>query len=139
MKKVLALILILAVLVPAAALSDRDPILGCWYIFIDSGLYPEIAGNMSGYDNALSLYYFTEDGIIYILENDVKDNMSTPLFQGNGKWTKSGNEYSYSLIGIGEGKLVIKDDILEIWNPNGEAAMKLRRIVPFNPYADYVY
>ena len=43
MKKLIAVIMILALLAPAAVLADRDPIVGSWYFLYDKALYPEFA------------------------------------------------------------------------------------------------
>lgn len=139
MKKLISVILILALILPAFALaSGADPIVGCWYIFIDLTMYPELVSTFGDYDQMLSLYYFDGSGLIYGLENDVKDGAATPIFSGAGKWEKTLFGYNVSIIGFGDVTITVDGDIAML-KANSNGAMKLRRLIPFNPYADYSF
>lgn len=142
MKKLVTLFLILALAVPAAAMAaDRDPIVGCWYILIDSQENPEMSSYISGVDKAISIYDFLDNGIIMMLDLSVKDGQGTPTYYSAGRWSKEGDTYNYSIIGFGEGDAFIKDRDLFISIQTDSAVsvyMKSRRIEYFNPYADYV-
>ena len=42
MKKILSLILILSLIIPVfATAAERDPIIGCWYLYFDKESVPE--------------------------------------------------------------------------------------------------
>ena len=140
MKKLIALILILALALPAAALaaSKRDPIIGYWYIFLDVVQYPELKSSLENYDHGISMYYFDDSGIIYLLENDVKDCVSTPSYASTGKWEKTGSGYNVSILGIGETTLSLDGDAALLKLPSYPLSMKLRKIYTFNPYTDYI-
>ena len=84
MKKLIALTLILALLLPAGAMaSSNDLIIGFWYLLVDNGRYPELMKNYGDFDYVLSAYLFSEDGNIYLLESDIKDGAATPIFCRN--------------------------------------------------------
>ena len=138
MKKLLAIILILAILLPAAVLAETDPIVGYWYSFFDMKAYPELVASIGDYDHVIAMYYFDESGVICLLENDVKNSRSTPTYAAGGKWEKSAYGYNASIIGIGETTVTIRDENLLIKVPNSFLSIKLRKIVTFNPYADFV-
>lgn len=139
MKKLLALILILALAVPAAAgADDRDPLIGCWYSVYDKELVPEMAANFDNCDMVIMIYYFADDGLVYSLVNNITSNKGTPLYGGMGKWENNNGEYTFSLIGFGNGTLTIEDDM--IWlNLQNSYDVGLRKMEPFSPYTDYRY
>ena len=145
MKKLLAIILILALLLPAAAGAlVRDRIVGYWYIFIDGDHYPEFMANYGDYNYVLSAYFFSSDGFIMLLENDMKDNAATPTFITCGKWEKEKmgiDTYHYQIMGMGEGTIKIEDNgnmYMAIPNNPTNLSLHLRMIFPFSPYSDYV-
>ena len=113
MKKLAALFLILVMLVSAASLAeDRDPIIGAWYVFYDMDVTPEMKANFPGNNKIFSIYDFTEDGTIMLLELDEQNGTGTPTFAATGKWSKEGNKYNYSIIGMGESDMYIKNNCL---------------------------
>ena len=73
MKKLLAIVLILALIVPAAAMAaDPDPIVGCWYMVFDVNDYSEkdraaFLKNVHILDTQMEVhvFWFTEGGEIY--------------------------------------------------------------------------
>ena len=144
MKKLITIIMILATLLPAAALAiDRDIIVGYWYMFIDGDFYPEFMANFGDYDYILSAYFFAEDGTIYLLEADMKDGSASPAFVSCGKWkkVKGIRTYSYKIMGLGEGTLKVEEggDMYLGIPGSDSASMHLRKISPFSPYTDYKY
>lgn len=141
MKKLITIILVLALLLPAAALAaDPDPIVGYWYMYYDGVAYPEFVSNFGNYDSFLDLYFFAEDGTIMLLENAIKDGSATPTFTSCGKWEKKLFSYNFSIIGIGDGTIELNTDTMKI-APSSYNGIKmvLRKIIPFNPYKDILY
>lgn len=138
MKKLIALFLILSLALPVTVLAEnREPIIGAWYMFFDSDITPEIAANFQWRDKIITVYDFTEDGVIMCLEVDIKEGQGTPLFSVAGKWSKSGDKYDYSLIGLGQGQSYVKDGLLYLGITDGNVYLKLRHMDYFDPYSDY--
>ena len=89
MKKLITIILILAMLVPAAALADYT-IAGSWYMYYDKSTAPEISESMfDGNDKAICVYCFEDNGTINFLEFDGKDYKYTSKIQIAGKWAQT--------------------------------------------------
>ena len=140
MKKLLTVILILALLLPAAAWADDlDPIVASWYMVYDTQLYPEMAANFPGIDFAIAIYTFRSDGRVMCTENDVSGDTGTPMYNVAGKWSKENGTYNYSIIGLGEGTVLLENDqiLLSLKQYQG-AYMRLHKMIPFDPYSDYV-
>ena len=139
MKRFFAFVLVLLFL-PLFALADEpDPIVGTWYMYFDVTFTPEMASSMSGYDRIISVYTFLSDQSVVCVEHNSKDNTGEPAFGSVGKWEKSGNEYNYSLIGLGEGKAYIKDERLYLGMYENTVYFGLHKLIPINPYKDYIY
>lgn len=139
MKKLFAAVLILALLLPAAVLAEgRDPIIGCWYAYFDGEIYPEIKAAYGNIDNELSVYYFNADGSIYTLDNTIIDGSAEPTFAACGKWEIINGVYQFSIIGMGTGDIHLSGDELHAAIPGTELYMVMHKIIPFNPYADYI-
>ena len=143
MKKLLAIVLILTLILPTAALAvERDRIIGYWYMNVDNDYYPEFMANIGDYDSALSAYYFTKSGRIMLLENDMKDDSATPTFASVGTWEKVGNKmdtYNCQIFGLGACTIDVKDDE-SMGLTNGEnITLTLWRMKIFNPYSDISY
>lgn len=136
MKKLLAVILILALLLPAAALADD--IVGTWYMLYDKTVVPEMAASFDNCDLIVASYSFMPDGSIILTENDVKDGNSEPHYGPTGKWEANGSEYTYSIMGLGSGKAYVKDGMIYLELQNN-VFLKLRHMDPYDPYGDYVY
>lgn len=140
MKRLITLILILALAVPALTFAeDKEPIIGCWYLFFDSKVTPEFASAFENYDYIIAVYTFLEDGTIACTENDVKNGSGTPLFSAAGKWEKDGSKYKCSIIGFGEGSSYVEEDALFIQTQTPNTYLKLHKLIPLNPYADYEF
>ena len=138
MKKFLCLILIAALLIPVAAFAD-DSIVGTWYMLYDKNKVPEMASNFQNCDLVIATYSFLPDGSVYLAEHDVTDNNSVPLSAVAGKWEAAAFDYSYSVIGLGSGKAIVdKDEIFLEINSASHLYLKLRRMLPYDPYSDYV-
>jgi len=139
MRKLITITLILALLIPAAALADdQDPIIGCWYLYYDAYIYPEFASTYGNVESEVSIYYFLPNGSIMLLDNPIKGESSTPTYSGCGRWQKTDNGYTYSLVGLGEGDARITDNGVELQLPGSTVYMVMRSLIPFNPYADYI-
>ena len=139
MKKLITVILILALILPAAAIAENDPVVGNWYFLFDASDYPELASMFDNVDIAFSVYWFTESGTIMSTELSVTEGTGTTNFVSAGRWSKENTGYKYSIIGLGEGKGILEGDNLFLSIQNAEGVyMMMRRMVPFNPYNDYV-
>jgi len=138
MKKLLAIILLIAVLLPAAALADPDPIVGSWYLCYDKLEAPEMAYTFEGYDKVIVIYNYTEEGYISVLEGDINGMSCSPVFYTAGKWEKTDTGYKCSIIGSGEINLILEGDYLFSQIPDSVGYMTMRRIIPLNPYKDVV-
>lgn len=141
MRKLITMILILALALPALTLAEEpDPIVGCWYTFIDNSRYPELMKNYGDYDYVLSAYLFAEDGKIYLLENDVKDGAATPVFYCCGAWDKAQDirKYNYKIMGIGEGTIRLEEGG-DMYLIMGDLSLHFRMMFPFSPYRDMSY
>ena len=139
MKKLITFTLILALLLPATVLAEeRDPIVGNWYILFDGNIYPEIKSAVGNMDSDLSVYYFNADGSIMLLDNPITDGSSDPTFAACGKWEIINDAYKYSIIGLGTGNILLSGDELLVELSEYGIYMVMRKIIPFNPYEDYV-
>lgn len=139
MKKLFCLLLVL-LLVPFASLAaDRDPIVGCWYMYYDKSVTPEIESVFPDYDQLICIYVFTESGVINVTGAFVVGSVGTPDFSSCGKWEKDGDHYKISLIGYAENALSYCENDCVLLNINdSNYFMRLRKLYSFNPYQDYV-
>ena len=142
MKKLITVILILALLLPAAASAasadDPDPIIGNWYFLYDKSAYPELASTFGDVDIALSVYWFTDSGTIMSTELTATGTDGNTSFTPTGRWSKSGDKYNYSIVGIGEGVALLEGETVLLSLPSNEGYyMIMRHMIPFNPYKDY--
>lgn len=116
MKKLLCLILALAVLIPAAALAaDPDPIVGAWYLTLD---YRETSSDdpiIAGKKYMVYILIFDESGTVYNMVAESNKNLG---FYGScstaGAWVQSGGTYVVSLSNIGTCSPTIEDGRLII-------------------------
>lgn len=140
MKKLLCVLLIAVLLLPSAVMAEEtDPIIGCWYIFYDKAIAPEMASAFSGSDIALSVYQFSSSGIVYAINAQVIGTDGTADYSSAGKWVKNDSDYTVSIIGIGECPSFVQDDSLYLQIPGVDSFfMKLKKLYPFDPYKDYI-
>lgn len=115
MKRILSLILILALLIPAAWAvgEDADPIIGTWYVYMEPSEGPSME-ELQGLTHIIMLLTFEEDGSITFFEADYKGKTGdTAGPTTSGTWSAdSGNQYKVAQIGMGEGTAYLVDDIL---------------------------
>ena len=139
MKRLLTIILILVLILPATTIAEKDPVVGSWYLLFDKSEYPEMASTFGDADVAFSIYWFTENGTIMSTELSVIGDNGTANYVTAGRWVKEDSGYKYSIIGFGEDKAVVEGDNMFLSIPDTEGLyMMMRRMVPFNPYKDYI-
>lgn len=134
MKKLLCVLLIVALFLPSAVLADEtDPIVGVWYICIDSA---DLASDLreQGYSYGVMLFFFTEKG--EIISADVEFNGSSgavtePTYIG--KWEKKGKEYQTSIISAGVDRAWFEDDLLYV-SFNKVQYHGFRKLTPIDLY-----
>ena len=138
MKRLITIILILALAVPAAALADdRDPIVRAWYMYYNKLDAPEMESAFKGIDQQSGIYFFYEDGIIYISSIAISKKDGTPGYLSCGKWEKVNGKYNVSIMGIGQGEALIEGDNLLV-NIQDNYYFILHKLIPINPFTDYV-
>lgn len=114
MKKFLVVIFIAFLFLPLSAFSETDPIVGVWYICIDTN---DLSKDLSsqGYSYGVMICEFSEDGEIIFTEIDFKGSsaeVTDPTYMG--KWEKNGNEYKTSIIAAGVDRAWFEDDLLYV-------------------------
>jgi len=137
MKRLITIILILVMVVPAAALADeQDPIVGTWYMYCDvpgspmESSYPDL-------DSSLILFTFDKSGNIFYIELDYKGTTVTPNDRIiAGKWKKNGSTYKVSIIAGGVSDAFIKNGMLHAAVFNSDLYMVLRKLEPFDFYTE---
>lgn len=140
MRKMFCLLLIVCLLIPSAVFADdTDPIIGCWYAYYDKAIAPEMESAYPDADRYYSVYLFHENGLVYCGGAKIAGTTGTPEYGSCGKWSKADYQYNVGVIGLGEGNAYIDGDSLfvEITDSNGYY-MRLRKLLPFNPYQDFV-
>lgn len=139
-KKIIALLLALLLLAGASALAESEPIVNTWYMFYSKAVTPEFEGVFQGYDYIMACYIFMDDGTILNAENDIAGKTATPINGPAGKWEKSGDGYTYNIIGLGQGRALVEGDrlLLELQQP-ANTYLALHRMIPFSPYTDYEF
>ena len=139
MKKLITIILILALLLPASALADRDKIVGSWYVLNDYTEYPELASTSNGCDIIIMIYTFFEDGTIMCTENDIVGKTGNVQSSPTGKWEKTGDTYKYSMIGFGEGIIKFEEENSILLSFLDQGYFRMHKMICLNPYKDYVF
>lgn len=99
MKKLLCVLLIIALLVPVMAFAD-DPIVGAWYVMFDYKDYPQSA-ETAGKNCMLYMLFFDQSGVISGLSAEYADTGWTASASVVGTWSNSDGTYTVNLIGIG--------------------------------------
>lgn len=119
MKKLIIVILILAMIVPVTSMADeisteepRAPLVGYWYLLIEKEELPEKMQkelNKGFYTSPmvseLTIYRITEDGMIYQIAGNFLGSYSE-AHGGNvgGSWIKTDeSEYIVTIVGKGSG------------------------------------
>ena len=135
MKRLITIILILALTLPAAAVAEeQDQIVGTWYMYCNvpgspmESSYPDL-------DSSLILFTFEKSGNVFYIELDYKGTIVTPNDRViAGKWEKDGSNYKVSIIAGGVSDAFIKDGMLHAAVFNSELYMVLRKLEPFDFY-----
>lgn len=140
MKKLFCILLIVALLLPSAVFADDpDPIVGCWYMYYDKSVAPEMESAFENADIAVSFYFFNDSGVIYALNAQIVGKDGTSAYVPSGKWSKADYGYNIGLIGYGESSGFIENDSLLYEIPNApNYYIKLKHLYSFDPYKDYV-
>jgi len=137
MKKLITIILILALILPAAALAaDHSPV-GVWYMCYSKAATPEFASNFGEEnDYALEILFLTEDGTVLKLVHDVAGKTGNPSFGAAGKWEKTSDGFTFAIAGFGSGKMKVEENniYLQISEHN---YLKLRKMYFYDPYKDF--
>ena len=136
MKKLICLLFVL-LLLPCAAFASES-IVASWYMLYDKSACPEIASNFQNMDLIVSAYSFLDDGSIMLSENDIKDKSGTFVSSIVGKWERGFIGYTYNIIGFGSGKCFVEDDLLYLQLNDTNIYLTFRRMIPLDPYRDYV-
>ena len=138
MKRLIAFVMILSLLIPAAAFADDpDPIIGCWYLYYNRSAAPEMESAFPGVDQVPGVYIFYDDGVIYELGIQLVGKTGEPSYVSCGKWEKSGSRYSVSIIGISQGDAILDGDSL-FTQVQDNYYFKLHKLLPFSPFTDLV-
>lgn len=114
MKKLITIILILALALPALALAEEpDPIVGVWYVMFDYATYPGSADQTGGRSYMIYIMKFDTDGSISAVSTEA---MQTGTFQSQGSkvgtWEKGENGYTLNVMGMGRNKAELSDGTL---------------------------
>ena len=114
MKKLITLILILALFLPAAALAaDPDPIVGGWYVSFDYRDSPYKDPSIEGKDYMFYILFFQDDGLISGVSGEhLTESGLTANAAGLGKWSNENGVYTASIIGLGSINPVFDGDRL---------------------------
>ena len=116
MKKLIVLMIVAVFLIPGLTCAEeKDPIIGCWYVCIDTD--DPIASELAekGYEYGLIILCFTDDGMILNGEIDFtgKGGEATqPSIVGT--WEKKSDGYQTSIVASGVDKAFFEDDLLYV-------------------------
>jgi hypothetical protein len=142
MKKLLTIILAVALILPAAALAeDKDPIVGCWYLCADMSIYPEMSYAYGNKDLLFDMYNFMQDGTVMVVAFEQTGKEGNAKFQLSGRWEKADDHYIFKIIGSGESTIYVKGDLMyfNLLVVGGtDAYSVMHRVIPLNPYTDIV-
>ena len=129
MKKLITLLLILAMLLPAAALADRDPIVGTWYVY--SGIAEKVELRKDIYLE-INLFHFAEDGYIFSSTYDISEEGITTAkdYQKIGMWTNDNGRY-YVNIGL-KGPQELTCDGDSLFFPVSDYSIRVHRMTVVN-------
>ncbi len=134
MKKLITIILILAMLTPAAMAEDNDPIVGNWYVLLEIPGTP-FESVVPDYTQMIVILTFAEDGQIVYAEMDYKGTtveMKQPRVWG--KWEKEDSKYTVSLISVGTDEAFFKDNLLYVAAFSTGLYYGFRRLEPEDIY-----
>lgn len=127
MKKLIAVIMILALLAPAAVLADRDPIVGVWCEY--SGI---VEDNETNAYYEINTFTFTADGNVFSSRYDVNEDGITTVkdYKVIGLWTNE-NDHYYINIGF-NGAVELFFDNEDLFFPVSSYSIRARKLKPVN-------
>ena len=133
MKRLITIILILALLLPAAALADRDPIVGCWYVYTGVVEDPDIRKD-TYYE--ISTFTFTEEGGVLSSTYDISEEGITTAkdYKMFALWTKENGKY-YVNLGL-DGAVELSFDGEDMFFPVSTYSIRVRKLKPVNYVLD---
>ena len=135
MKKLLSVVLILALLLPAVSLAaDPDPIVGTWYVY--SGILDN-SENKEGAYYEFSLFHFSENGQVFSSTYDVSEKGVTTCkdYQAIGAWIKEKGDY-YVNVGL-SGAVKLSFDKDTLFFPVSSYSIRLYKMTPVNYVLDF--
>lgn len=129
MKKLITIILIMVMILPAAALADQDPVVGTWYTYTGVVEDPEIR-KQAYYE--LSTFTFTEDGNVFASTYDISAEGITTAkdYKVIGLWTNENGHY-YVNIGM-TGAVEVSFDNDDMFFPVSSYSLRIRKLEPVN-------
>lgn len=137
--KRLILILIICCIVACNTLgiSEEDPILGGWYVFINASDLPS-SPSIDAVAHAIMVVTFEENGNITFGEVDYGKDGSIAINEPTsiGKWERNGTEYSSSIVTVGKDKMFFEGDLLYVMLFNNSTYVGLRKMEVFDPYTN---
>ena len=117
MKKLITIILILALILPGFAAADDSDIIGCWYVLL--GLENLSEADRKEWEESLwtshKLYevhvlQFSEDGEIHRIDGFFdKHGSEANDYNTIGTWVYRNGKYQSTIIGAGTGEIVLED------------------------------
>ena len=136
MKKLIAIILILAMLLPAVALAERDPIVGTWYVY--TGIVEEPELKSKAYFE-ISLFSFTDDGIVFTSTYDVSEKGITTVndYQMIGLWTNKDGKYYVNVGMKGAKEITVEENSL--FFPVDDYSIRVRKMEPVDFALDMMF
>ena len=135
MKRIAALFITFVLLSAFASADALDPIIGVWYANIETRDLPQI----DGYEDlirSVMIMTFEENGNITYKSIDFKaTTINEEPAAIAGKWENKLLYYNVSIIGGGEYRSYLRNDILSI-SFDGQTYYMFRKMVPFDIYND---
>ena len=137
MKKLLSVVLLLCLLIPAACAEEQDPITGAWYIMLDYSEYPATA-ETAGKDYMLYIMIFEPSGRISAVSGESLQTTGLYAYGSTvGTWEKNGDAYTVSLIGVGINSAEFSGDRLLV-QMTENVWYSMRRMDLANWYTDMI-
>ena len=138
MKKLITIIMILALILPAVAMaSPMDNT--SWYMYVDYSKYPEVQEQYGLHDHGISILTFLADHTVIRVEYRIKDSKISLVSITYGTWEHMSNlRYKYNIEGLGEGVVKYNRD-LYVYLPGSSTDYAIyKKLVKFDFETDYV-
>ena len=140
MKKLITLLLILALALPALALAEEpDPIVGAWYVMLDYTEYPGSTKEIEGRSYKIHIIKFEVDGSFSLI-NTIAMQTGEIESMGSkmGKWEKAENGYVLSMYGGGTNKAEFSEGNLLV-QVMKEAWYVMHPMIIGDWYTDFIF